>query len=99
MTNTSFYDSLFTLPDQPLNSYYVSADSLAGCTISNSVIATTTFRFASCEKTSGTLTWADGQFHFEGDADESAQHFFDYLKVYVDSYIDSELAKHGISRK
>ena len=35
----------------------------------------------------GRLSWNKGKFEFEGDMDESARIFFDYLKGYVDSYL------------
>jgi len=41
----------------------------------------------------GRLSWADGKMSFEGDTYESARLFFEYLKGYIDSYIDSEMEK------
>ena len=39
------------------------------------------------EKEVGTLSWDDGVLKFEGNMDESAKLFFEYLKPYVDDYI------------
>jgi hypothetical protein len=41
------------------------------------------------DKTVGTLTWKDGPMRFEGDAEESAQLFFDnIIKVYTQTKLD-----------
>lgn len=36
----------------------------------------------------GKLSWVDGVFRFEGNAEESAKVFFEYLKRLIDEYID-----------
>ena len=36
----------------------------------------------------GRLSWDKGKFQFEGNADKSAKIFFDYLKGYVDLYLE-----------
>jgi len=43
-------------------------------------------QFHNKEKTVGKLDWADGNMKFEGDADESAQLFFDHInqEIYTD---------------
>ena len=43
--------------------------------------------------TIGTLDWSSGKLVFEGNADESAKIFFEYLKTYIDSYIDQEIKR------
>ena len=35
----------------------------------------------------GQLYWTDGELKFEGNMDESAKLFFEFLKPYVDEYI------------
>ena len=38
----------------------------------------------------GKLSWGSGTMKFEGDVDESAKIFFEYLKSYVDEYINNK---------
>ena len=37
----------------------------------------------------GRLTWGEGELKFTGEADESAMIFFEFLKPYIDEYIES----------
>jgi len=41
----------------------------------------------------GTLSWEGGVFKFEGNAEESAKEFFNFLKPMIDDYIKLELKK------
>lgn len=41
--------------------------------------STPTMMFNDKDKTVGVLSWMDGHFKFEGEADQSAKIFFDYL--------------------
>jgi hypothetical protein len=45
----------------------------------------------------GELSWDSGTLEFEGSAEESAKIFFDWLKHYVDMYIEQQLneGNHG----
>jgi hypothetical protein len=42
----------------------------------------------------GKLSWNNGYMEFEGEAAESAKVFFDFLKPYIDNYINDELDKN-----
>lgn len=53
-------------------------------------LAPPTVTFSQDNKDIGTLSWEGGKFHFEGDAEESAKVFFDFLRPYIDNYIESE---------
>ena len=41
----------------------------------------------------GNLTWHKGYLEFIGDANTSAQIFFEFLRPYIDSYISSAIEK------
>ena len=43
------------------------------------------------EQQVGIIEWNDGMMKFSGDMEESAKTFFDFLKPYVDSYIQNKL--------
>ena len=53
-----------------------------------------TFRIG--EKDIGNLSWKDGIFKFKGQADNSAQIFFDFLKSYIEKYTKTTLTKGDI---
>ena len=41
----------------------------------------------------GKLDWSSGKLVFEGNVDESAKLFFDWLKQYIDLYIEHEIKR------
>ena len=52
-----------------------------------------TLRMSNREGEIGKLDWSSGTLKFTGKADESAKVFFDFLKEYVDKYIEAKLKK------
>lgn len=75
------------------NNIYFSSDK--GLTLM-AIVPPTNVVFLTGEKTIGKLDWSDGTMKFEGDADESAQLFFDnIIKRYVQTTLPIETPKSG----
>jgi hypothetical protein len=79
--------------------FYISKENVEKLAI-NSSLPEHSFTMFLHGKEVGIVDWTTGKLIFSGDADESAKIFFDFLKNYVDAYIDEEFKrrlKHEIN--
>lgn len=47
--------------------------------------------FYSEDKEVGKLTWENGKIEFIGECDKSAKALFDFLRIYIDDYIEDKI--------